>query len=171
MIVCPVCHAQVYVGMLFCPECCARVNDDNSTPTIGLSPENAERIVSAAARQSGHQPLKTTDRILLHIIGNEVGIPLFGQPEYILGRAEKGQAVIPDIDLNRFGAHDKGVSRLHCHLRFESEMLFLVDLGSANGSFVNEQRVLPDRPAPLYDGDLIRLGQLKIELTRQAEGE
>jgi pSer/pThr/pTyr-binding forkhead associated (FHA) protein len=129
------------------------------------------RYPNSPAGQSDRKPLQVSDRILLTIVGNEVGIPLFGQQEYILGRAEKGQAVIPDIDLNRFGAHDKGVSRLHCHLRFEGGILYLVDLGSANGTYVNDQRVFPDRPAPLSNGDTIRLGHLQIELFRQTEGE
>jgi hypothetical protein len=171
MIVCVACHTQVYVGTLFCPECCARIVDDQSTPTNMLTVEHAQELVAAMATKADRRPLQATDRILLHIVGNDVGVPLFGQQEYILGRAEKGQAVIPDIDLNRFGAHDKGVSRLHCHLRFESGMLFLMDLGSANGTFVNELRVMPDRPAPLSNGDLIRLGNLQIEFTCQPEGE
>jgi pSer/pThr/pTyr-binding forkhead associated (FHA) protein len=170
MITCAVCHTQVYIGTLFCPECCARTDDD-SMPTNVLTPEHAQKLVSAMADKTDRHPLQSTDRILLYIVGNDVGVPLFGQQEYILGRAEKGQAVIPDIDLNRFGAHDKGVSRLHCHLRFEGGVLFLMDLGSANGTFVNEQRVLPDRPSPLSNGDLIRLGNLQIEFTRQVEGE
>jgi pSer/pThr/pTyr-binding forkhead associated (FHA) protein len=167
MITCHVCRTSVYYGTLFCPECCARISDDNSPPTNALPAEHAAHIAGKTSGESAAEPLHANDRIILNIAGNNVGIPLFGQQEYILGRAEKGQAVIPDIDLNRFGAHDKGVSRLHCHLRFEGDSLFVVDLGSANGTFINETRVLPDRPVPLSDRDTIRLGNLRIEVTRE----
>jgi len=168
MISCHVCHASVYYGTLFCPECCARVSEDASSPTNALPADKVEEIIAEKPSDGSRSPLQSGDSISLRVAGNNVGIPLFGQQEYILGRAEKGQAVIPDIDLNRFGAHEKGVSRLHCHLRFEGESLLAVDLGSANGTFINDIRVLPDHPAPLSDGDILRLGNLVIEVTRQS---
>ncbi len=171
MISCHVCHASVYYGTLFCPECCARVSEDSSSPTNALPEEKAAEMISHKGSESSHDPLTSADSIALKVAGNNVGIPLFGQQEYILGRAEKGQAVIPDIDLNRFGAHEKGVSRLHCHLRFEGDSLLAIDLGSANGTFVNDKRVLPDHPAILSDGDILRLGNLIIEVTRKIGGQ
>jgi hypothetical protein len=171
MIACQVCHTSVYYGTLFCPECCARVNEDASSPTNALPAEKATEMIPTKSNDSSHSPLTSKDQIALMVAGNNVGIPLFGQQEYILGRAEKGQAVIPDIDLNRFGAHEKGVSRLHCHLRFEGNSLLAIDLGSANGTFINDARVLPDHPAVLSDGDILRLGNLVIEVTRQIGGQ
>jgi hypothetical protein len=167
MITCHVCQTSVYYGTLFCPECCARVSEDASSPTNALSGDMVEDSIAEKPSVSPRSPLQSGDSIALRVAGNNVGIPLFGQQEYILGRAEKGQAVIPDIDLNRFGAHEKGVSRLHCHLRFEGDSLLAVDLGSANGTFINDTRVLPDHPASLSDGDILRLGNLVIEITRQ----
>jgi pSer/pThr/pTyr-binding forkhead associated (FHA) protein len=171
MISCHVCHASVYYGTLFCPECCARVSEDTSAPTNALPAGKEPELIRPKPSESSHALLTPTDKISLKVAGNNVGIPLFGQQEYILGRAEKGQAVIPDIDLNRFGAHEKGVSRLHCHLRFEGNSLLAIDLGSANGTFINDTKVLPDHPAMLSDGDILRLGNLIIEVTRQIGGQ
>jgi pSer/pThr/pTyr-binding forkhead associated (FHA) protein len=171
MISCHVCHASVYYGTLFCPECCARVSEDTSAPTNALPAGKEPDLIRPKSSESSHALLTPTDKISLKVAGNNVGIPLFGQQEYILGRAEKGQAVIPDIDLNRFGAHEKGVSRLHCHLRFEGNSLLAIDLGSANGTFINDTKVLPDHPAMLSDGDILRLGNLIIEVTRQIGGQ
>jgi hypothetical protein len=171
MISCHVCHTSVYYGTLFCPECCARVSEDTSAPTNALPINEAKEKISSRSTDSSHSPLTSSDMIALKVAGNNVGIPLFGQQEYILGRAEKGQAVIPDIDLNRFGAHEKGVSRLHCHLRFEGDLLLAIDLGSANGTFINDKKVLPDHPATLSEGDILRLGNLIIEVTRKTGGK
>jgi hypothetical protein len=170
MIICQVCRTSVYFGTLFCPECCAKISEDSSSPTNVLPLDQAAEFLPLKAADGSPSPLRATDSILLKVVGNNVGIPLFGAGEYILGRSEKSQAVIPDIDLNRFGAHEKGVSRLHCHLRFEGECLLVVDLGSANGTFLNDTRVLPDHPAALSDGDMLRLGNLKIEVVRQTGG-
>jgi pSer/pThr/pTyr-binding forkhead associated (FHA) protein len=170
MIACHVCQTSVYYGTLFCPECCARISEDSSSPTNALPADKVEDSLAEKPSDASRPPLQSGDPIALRVAGNNVGIPLFGQQEYILGRAEKGQAVIPDIDLNRFGAHEKGVSRLHCHLRFEGNALLAIDLGSANGTFINDTRVLPDHPASLSDGDILRLGNLVIEVTRQPGG-
>ncbi|MGD0172978.1 MAG: FHA domain-containing protein [Anaerolineales bacterium] len=171
MITCHVCQTSVYFGTLFCPECCARVSEDASSLTNALPTEKVDEIIAEKPSDSSRSPLHSGDSIVLRVAGNNVGIPLFGQQEYILGRAEKGQAVIPDIDMNKFGAHEKGVSRLHCHLRFEGESLLAIDLGSANGTFINDIRVLPEHPGMLSDGDILRLGNLVIEVTRQAGGQ
>ncbi len=49
-----------------------------------------------------------------------------------------------------------GVSRRHAELRDEAGKVVLHDLGSSNGTQLNEVRI--DAPATLKDGDLVRLG-------------
>jgi signal transduction histidine kinase len=52
--------------------------------------------------------------------------------------------------------HDTEVSRRHAEIRLEEEMYRIVDLGSANGTYVNGQLV---DQAPLHTGDRLQLGQ------------
>lgn len=47
------------------------------------------------------------------------------------------------------------VSRRHCRLLFEAGQWRVVDLNSANGTFVNGERI---SQANLYDGDRLQLG-------------
>lgn len=70
-----------------------------------------------------------------------------GEGENILGRDE-GAAV--QIDL-------PGVSRRHARILIESGRATLEDLGSKNGTFLNEESVAA--AAALSDGDSIRLGR------------
>jgi HD-GYP domain-containing protein (c-di-GMP phosphodiesterase class II) len=60
---------------------------------------------------------------------------------------------------------DKGVSREHAQIYSVGEMVFIKDLGSRNGSFVNEERVTEEL---LREGDVIRVGvtQLSFESKR-----
>jgi DNA-binding winged helix-turn-helix (wHTH) protein len=55
-----------------------------------------------------------------------------------------------------------GVSRLHARLRLDAERgtATIEDLGSTNGTFVNEARV--ESPVPLRDGDLVHLGTVPL---------
>src|SRR4051794_35345358 len=50
---------------------------------------------------------------------------------------------------------DREISRHHAEIRAEGEGYVIADLGSTNGTFVNEQRVT--RPTRLRDGDQISL--------------
>jgi len=55
---------------------------------------------------------------------------------------------------------DEGVSRVHARLVRHSEGFRLVDSGSGNGTYLNGRSI---KEAELYDGDVIGLGQTRLE--------
>ena len=55
---------------------------------------------------------------------------------------------------------DDTVSRRHARIRVEKEGAVLEDLDSRNGTFLGDRRL--DAPAPLRDGDRIRLGSFAL---------
>lgn len=55
---------------------------------------------------------------------------------------------------------DATVSRQHARIRLEDDKFLLFDLGSANGTFVNDQQV--EAPATLVDGDVVRFGEVEF---------
>ena len=55
------------------------------------------------------------------------------------------------------------VSRLHCRLAAAPDQLVVEDLGSTNGTFVNDRRV---QRATLREGDLLRLGGVVLSVAR-----
>ena len=57
---------------------------------------------------------------------------------------------------NAIRLHDTEISRRHAELRLERDGYRVVDLRSANGTFVNDQ---PIDNSPLHSGDRIQLGQ------------
>jgi len=59
---------------------------------------------------------------------------------------------------------DLNVSRIHLALIAEGRNLYLEDLGSSNGTFVNGIRIQPQKRYPLSDGDTIQLGDTKIKV-------
>jgi hypothetical protein len=101
-------------------------------------------------------------RIQLVAEGGEViGLDLVG--DTILGRGEK---VSPPTgaDLSTFGAKEKGVSRQHVMLRPGASRLYLIDLGSTNGTLHNSVPVGPGIARVLSDGDVLMLGNLTLTL-------
>ena len=51
---------------------------------------------------------------------------------------------------------DERISRIHCGIRLEGDRYVLRDLGSTNGTFVNDQRI--NKETRLQFGDTIKVG-------------
>jgi hypothetical protein len=81
--------------------------------------------------------------------------------EIVVGRGD-GATMRPDIDLSEHGGSDQGVSRLHMSISFNPKMntLAVSDMRSANGTFINGQRLYPQEVRVLRHGDELRLGRM-----------
>lgn len=80
----------------------------------------------------------------------------------VLGRYDPESLKQPEIDLTKYDAHEDGVSRLHAELLLHDERVAIQDLNSRNGTYVNNEKLAPYIEHPLYDGDWVKLGRLKI---------
>jgi pSer/pThr/pTyr-binding forkhead associated (FHA) protein len=78
-----------------------------------------------------------------------------GDGETFLGRATSD-----------FLGHDDEVSRRHAALRSTSAGVEVEDLGSANGTFVNDLRI--HAPTRLSSGDTVRVGRTTLEVELEA---
>ncbi len=88
--------------------------------------------------------------------------PQKSDQEMVIGRSTKGSVLAPDIDLTNKQGADLGVSRLHVSVRYDADhnTVLISDLGSANGTFMNGQRIAPKEVRVLRHGDELRLGKL-----------
>ena len=59
---------------------------------------------------------------------------------------------------------NKMISRVHCKICKQGGQYFLVDLHSANGTYINRIKLLPDQPHPIKDGDVIRLANSDFQV-------
>ena len=79
------------------------------------------------------------------------------------GRIDPDTGESPAVDLKDWKAIEKGVSRHHAAIiRRDTGSLSLVDQESDNGTYLNGQRLIPNQPRILRDGDEIRLGHLVL---------
>ena len=81
-----------------------------------------------------------------------------GQNAIMLGRRFEGE-VAPHVDLTDQSDVAGSVSRRHALIRLSGDKPTIEDLGSTNGTWVNENQLEVGKPHPLRTGDLLRLGQ------------
>ncbi len=150
MIECPVCKSVFPENTLFCEECGSY---------LPLSESQAEEpAVSPGEVQEDRGAVKI---LILSIHGGDsIELPL--SKAVIIGRLDAERAVFPDVDLTNEQGIEKGLSRRHARISRREGQVFLEDLHSLNGTFLNSTRLVPDLPYPLKDGDEVQLGKLLL---------
>ena len=58
----------------------------------------------------------------------------------------------------------KMISRVHCKVSRGESGYSVTDLNSSNGTFVNRQRLAPQRPYPVKNGDVIRIASTDFQV-------
>ena len=69
-----------------------------------------------------------------------------------IGRAPDNQLVL----------QDQQASSHHAEIRPDAQGYLLIDMNSRNGTFVNEQRLMPQTPRLLISGDVICVGETRL---------
>lgn len=104
----------------------------------------------------------------LFFLESKITLPLPDRESLIIGRTH--QNVVADIDLGPQGGSKAGVSRRHARLLNQGGTWSITDLGSLNGTFVNNGKLTPgDQPTPLKNGDEIRCSKLTFLFLVSAE--
>ncbi len=98
------------------------------------------------------------------ILLTEEGISLtLKLPETIIGRSHPRHAVAPDIDLWELKlSNARTVSRRHCRIFCDGSGVFIEDLGSMNGTYLNDSPLEAGIPHLLADGDRIAVGRVPL---------
>lgn len=127
------------------------LNDADSSHEV-LEPSETTMIVNADMLRQAREGLGERDQAYLIIIsGQHVGRPhKVGEGVITMGRSPQ-----VDVQLN-----DVGVSRKHARIERRGDDVFVRDLKSANGTYVNGELVTHDHQ--LRDGDKITLGSTTI---------
>jgi hypothetical protein len=112
---------------------------------IGRQPADATGMYPAAATLGDFGDDFEPRLIVEHATGHEPGIAYDLRSGATLGRG--------DVEIK---LEDPFASSRHAHISCQGHVVVIEDLGSTNGTYLNDQQLTG--PQPLHDGDLIRIG-------------
>jgi CheY-like chemotaxis protein len=128
----------------------------------------AETVAAAPpAVKPGTGPLDTLLPWVMEfrIVGTATTVQTQVREAMIVGRSDMGSGFRPEIDLMPFDAFNRGVSRRHALITVKNNRLFLRDLNSTNGTFVNGTPCGAGQEIRLRHGDEVQLGRLRMQMT------
>ena len=165
MIICSNCKHSNMDGALFCAECGAQLVVNDKLTTQNITTKQFEELNTDIPTQDVYQSFEGGDAWgSLHLLDTGQVLPLSTRNEFTMGRISEGQPIMPDIDLSPYQAYAAGVSRLHGVVKRDGARVVFMDLGSANGSYINGQRLASNVEQVLHHGDIVALGKLKMQI-------
>ena len=191
--ICPDCHAKISPNVSECPQCdCdligVPVTDDEQEAAKEITPPqtappSAEfvRICSECGEQNPvivRKCQKCGEEIadVLPVASTATTINTAGRSTFTLRSLDakisftlppNGAILGRENELKDYLGVKSYVSRKHCRLALENGAVYLEDLGSANGTYVNNQRI--NAKTQLKPGDEIGLGGAVFNGSRQEQ--
>ncbi len=136
--------------------------DDSPQDILAANVAADPRAGGDLGEEVGHDPGQDTNvqclqRHLVHVTSHQ-SFPLATdrQDSWYLGKPNDRQP--PDLDFSKL-PHGDVVSRIHARITLLDHDYLLEDLGSANGTYVNQQKLVPGDTWKLAVGDTIVLGK------------
>ncbi len=162
MAVCPDCQHDNAAGVVICIKCGTDLYDS----LIEMIATKQLRRVSTRKLTDTTNPMApspSTHPIVLQVRHNDQPIAIERHGRLILGRNDPNDPNHqPDIDMSDYQGAELGVSRKHVVIDAAHNPPLIIDLGSYNGTYINGQKLMPEKPYPLRSGDELRLGRMVI---------
>ncbi|MBN1565393.1 MAG: FHA domain-containing protein [Anaerolineae bacterium] len=100
--------------------------------------------------------------VSLYIQGRNLPVKVENTAHIIMGRRDTPDDTFVTLDLGSTHAHQLGVSRRHAVIHLNGKSVTVEDLGSSNGTYINDARLVSGQRYSLNSGDELRLGKLVI---------
>ena len=165
MIKCPVCQAEHPENTLFCDECGSYLQEGYRKETDPLAAAELTWKEREETSEAPGGPVTSPLGLKLTVLDSGRDVEVSLAKEVNIGRLDSASAWFPEVDLTSDDGLGKGVSRHHAKITRRGREVFIEDLGSINGTFLNRKRLMPYLPQTLNNGDELQLGKLVLRVS------
>ena len=142
VVYCGFCGGRIAADDVFCAHCGARQPLAGASAALRAARATAKLVVMGTTELDG--------AFQLH------------KESSLVGRSDPHSNIFPEIDLSKFDPETK-ISRRHARIFRQGEIFLVEDLGSVNGTVINDAlRLAPRQPRVLESGDKLRLGETTL---------
>ena len=164
MHICPVCGHENVRETLLCTECLAVLGTKSLQNSTADLTDLAEEEAYPVQRRDKHIGMMAAHSVALYIGDSPEPLIIDARNVATLGRTSPNSVYQPIVDLTRYGAYERGLSRLHAAIQRFGDEFTVTDLRSSNGTWLNGKRLEPEVPAALRSGDRLKLSLMRIDV-------
>lgn len=160
--VCPACQYRNELEAIVCGRCGATLDDPFMDP--GAKTKTTDMPTLVPESLGGWSIDKATvpaNGIAVYVEGEFTPTYIDSRGEFVIGR-KVGTTSENLLDLSPLGGYHLGLSRRHAVIRRTEHGYEVLDLGSVNGSWLNDERLIPHKSYPLASGSHLRLGSMRL---------
>jgi len=163
--ICPVCKEVNQPDAAFCKHCGAALEASSLDPGVRTKETNFQITVPGSLKDwSVDEAAVPENGIAVYIEGEFNPVHIDSGEEFVIGRKAGTTSSTSDslLDLSPLGGYGQGVSRRHAAIRHTKEGYQILDLGSVNGTWLNDIRMAPHQYRPLPNRSYVRVGGMRL---------
>ena len=163
--ICPVCKESNELEAVICRHCGAELEDPFMDPGARTKTTNMPAVVPENIGDWSINKAAVPDHgIAVYIEGEFNPAYRDSREELVIGRKAGTTSPVSEalLDLAPLGGYARGISRRHAVIQRTEHGYEILDLGSVNGTWLNNERMAPHKNYPLASGSHLRLGSMRL---------
>jgi len=171
--ICPNCKMENELEAMVCARCGATLDDPLSDSGLKTKTTDMQALTPEMIRDWSFKevvvPQVPESGIAVYVEGESNPACVDSTDEFVLGsKSESASERL--IDLSPYRGYSLGLSRRHVVIRRKGEGYEVLDLGSVNGTWLGEERLVPHTSYPLPSGSHLRLGRMRLFVLYRSVG-
>jgi len=161
---CPICKRKNEPEAIVCRHCGASL-ENYFTDKAGTtrSTEMQTKVMGKTGELHIDEATVPAGGIAIYVAGASNPVFLYSDKEFVIGRkVGEGETSEALLDLSGLGGYLLGLSRRHVKIRRAEQGYQVIDLSSRNGTWLNNERLVPNKPYPLVSGSQLRLARMQF---------
>jgi len=172
--ICPVCKKGNELEAIVCRYCGVLLENPSLDSGTQTKTTNIQVSIPEGAKDwSVDETAAPDDGIAVYMEGEYQPVHVNSSGEFVIGRKSGTTAKVQEglFDLSPLGGYARGVSRRHVVIHRTKQGYEVLDLGSVNGTWLDDKRMVPHKPYPLASGSHLRLGSMRLIVLYRSPAE
>jgi pSer/pThr/pTyr-binding forkhead associated (FHA) protein len=158
---CPVCKNKNDLEAIICVHCGTSLDSDAPDSATTQATDPQPTITAKFGDVLIDETMVPVGVIAIFVEGTSRPIFSCSDEEFLIGR-KVDKTIEGLLDLSAIGGYHLGISRRHVKIRRAGNGYEIIDLASSNGTWLNDERLIPNQPYPLANGSQMRLARMRL---------